>query len=523
MSSFCLIFDGINSGFFRSRLKVARFIVSISSSRALCSSRNCDMLSLSLTFKLRLVKNLDAKIAAHQDPRNLHLRVSSDKKSVATKHSSNMTDIANEIDLFLFTYNCGKAGIDPDVFVPRLVKSLPSKLASLYCFGVEEYCSLLDGTSHLNSNKHFIGLNKGLLRALNEKYGNKDTKFHTLAMVHLGAIGLVIITPYSLQFHNIKTASCGCGYLYSSLKGAVGVRLSYTPLGSFDKSVDLTFANAHLSAYEGEYYYNRRNSEVISMMRSLDFGDGFSFLKPGSHSFFMGDLNYRTVRDFKGSTKEVEALRLLQDQSLNISLPVEEMVQKYDELSIGIRNDEVFMGFTEGCIDFQPTYKFMVGTAIYSSKRAPSWCDRILFQSTYRNNSVTKNDSSKTLPRINEYNSIKTILTSDHHPVFLSITIPFEPPEPIISSGGYLKILPNDQVIDHFHRKNSKSVFADTVSGPTQIYVKSTRLDRIVQGYLNPLVDLVFGNSIWLTATPAGRITVFVSALILGSVYIFYG
>lgn len=430
----------------------------------------------------------------------------------------------NETDLYLFTYNCGKKGVDPDVFIPRLAKSFPKKLASLYCFGVEEFCSVLDGTSITSANRHFISLNKAVLQALHEKYGNRDTRFHTIGMVHIGAIGLIVITPYRLQFSNIRTATSGCGYFYSSLKGAVGIRTTYRPLGEFDKSVELTFANAHLSAYEGEYYYLRRNTEVIRLMRSLDFGDGYSFLKPGSHSFFMGDLNYRTVKDFKSSTKEIEALRLLQDQTLTVSQPIEEMVQKYDELSQGIRNDEVFMGFTEGCINFQPTYKFTTGTGIYNPKRAPSWCDRILYQSTYKtgNEDVIKHDRNRMLPRINEYDSIKTILTSDHHPVFLSITIPFDPPEPIISSSGYLKILPNDQLVDHFHRQGGKNAFTDTVSGPTQIYVKSTMLDRLIHYYITPSTDLILGNLLWITATSGGRIMVLFLVLIIGGVYFLF-
>ncbi|CAH6718810.1 phosphatidylinositol 4,5-bisphosphate 5-phosphatase Inp54p [[Candida] jaroonii] len=419
-------------------------------------------------------------------------------------------DQKEPIDLFLFTYNCGKSPVGSDNFVSKLTKSLPPQLSSLYVFGVEELCDIIDGTSFKVSNRHFLRLNQAILDALNTKYGEEGTVFHTLSMVHIGAIGLIVLSPYPSLFSDIHATKTACGYFYSSLKGAVGIRLNYK------KSVELTFANAHLSAYEGEFYYQRRNQQVISLMRALDFNDGFGFLKPNSHSFFMGDLNYRTVKSIKEKSVITE-LASLQDQSLSLSNPIEELVQKYDELSEAIRKDEVFMGFTEGCINFPPTYKFHVGTGIYNVKRSPSWCDRILYQSTYN---MKTNGQEEPYPRINQYNSLKTLLTSDHLPVFLSITIPFDAPEPIIADNGYLKILPNDQVIDHFHR--DKSVFADNASGPTQIYMKPTKVDRIVNYIVTPTVDSIMGNTLWFTTTSNGRLVLLLFFLIVGSGLIFW-
>lgn len=419
-------------------------------------------------------------------------------------------DQKEPIDLFLFTYNCGKSPVGSDNFVSKLTKALPPKLSSLYVFGVEELCAIMDGTSIKVSNHHFLKLNQAILDSLDSKYGNDGIAFHTLSMVHIGAIGLIVVSPYPLFFSDIVTSKAACGYFYSSLKGAVGVRLKYK------NSVHLTFANAHLSAYEGEFYYQRRNQQVIHLMRSLDFNDGYGFLKPGSHCFFMGDLNYRTVKSVKEKAVITE-LAALQDQTLSLTNPIEELVQKYDELSEAIRKDEVFMGFTEGCIDFPPTYKFHVGTGIYNVKRSPSWCDRILYQSTYN---VRTHGQETPYPKINQYNSLKTLLTSDHLPVFLSITIPFEAPEPIISENGYLKILPNDQVIDHFHR--DKSVFADYASGPTQIYMKPTKVDKIVNSLVTPTVDSIMGNTLWFTTTSNGRLLLLLFFLVVGSGLIFW-
>lgn len=420
---------------------------------------------------------------------------------------------ATNLDVFLFTFNCGKNGLG-DTFVSKVSKILPQKPAALYVFGIQEACSVMDGSYDALANRHFIDINETLLETL--KSAHSDMRFATVGMCHIGAIGLFVITPFSLQIVSVKLATAACGYFNSTLKGAAGLRVKYRPLGE-SKTVDLTFASAHLSAYEGEFYQNRRNDQVLKLMRAMDFGDGYSFLKPGSHAFFLGDLNYRTVHDIRSSAATVDELLSLQDQTMVDDIPsIEDLVQKYDELSQSIRDDQVFMGFTEACIKFPPTYKYNVGTAIYNDKRSPSWCDRILYQSTYTRAAGTR--KSDQLPRINEYNSCKTLFSSDHQPVYLSITLPFSPPESIVSSSGYMKILPNDQMIDHFHRKLS-TVFTDTASGPTQIYVKSTTIDRLISYYITPFANLVIGNSLWLSTTSTGRLSLLVVVLILGTGY----
>lgn len=438
------------------------------------------------------------------------------------------------LDVFLLTYNCARRGIDPEPFIEKLVEVLPKEVPELFVFGVEEFCSIIDSLSRDYANRHFLALNRTILEAVSKKYGRLGLKFHTLALSHIGSIGTICITPYLLKFSNVRTASSGCGYLYSSLKGASGIRIKYCPSGRDNyfgkddsiKTVDLTFANAHLSAYEGEYYYNKRNQQVIQLMRSLDFKDGYGFLKPGAHAFFMGDLNYRTTKDINLDKPTIKKLTNLQDQSLTNSNSIEDLVYQYDELSYGIRNDEVFTGFTEGCINFQPTYKYHVGTAIYTDKRAPSWCDRILYQSTYRTkiDSITKLNNDTNLPKINVYDTIKSLLLSDHRPVYMNIKIPFDPPESIVSSTGYLKILPRDQIVDHFHRPKdySSNVFGDTVSGPTQIYIKPTRMDRFIQSYINYFVDKSFYKFLWYTTTLGGRLSLLVCALVACGLFLYF-
>ena len=87
-----------------------------------------------------------------------------------------------------------------------------------------------------------------------------------------------------------------------------------------------------------------------------------------------------------------------------------------DQLTQEIKSKNAFLDFLEAPITFQPTYKYDIGTSIYDSsekKRPPAWCDRILYH-------IPKNPTDV---EIIEYNSIDSVTTSDHKPVFLNLNV----------------------------------------------------------------------------------------------------
>ncbi|KAK6205471.1 Endonuclease/exonuclease/phosphatase [Scheffersomyces amazonensis] len=412
------------------------------------------------------------------------------------------------LPVYLFTYNCNRQKINSEIFIPKFEESLPAELATLYVFGLQELCSILDGSFPQIANQHLIGYNEVFLKALSSKYGKSDIKFQTISLYHTGSIGLILITPYPSKFKHVLCASSSCGYGYSSLKGAVGTRLTYAndwKPGS--ATVDISVACAHLSANEGEAYYQQRNEEVYGLMRSLDFGDGYGLIKPGSHTFFLGDLNYRTSKSYVASSPSAQRLLSSQDQSIILRESFTELIDTFDELTIAKRNGDVFTGFSEGSIEFPPTYKYHINTAIYNSKRSPSWCDRILYQSTYHTNSELvprlRSDEQSPhikLPVVKHYSSISSILLSDHQPVYAFIVVPFQAPKSIINSSGYLKVLPNSDQRSDTH----------IVSGPTQVYILPTKFDYIIQNYIRHLSDFLVGSSLWLSFTKNGRILLLV-------------
>ncbi len=290
------------------------------------------------------------------------------------------------IPLFLFTFNCAKL---PQTDFSKLQDALPSDhIPELFVFGFQELVPILDSTIPKEVNQRLFEINDSIHDVLSSKYPDSSS-IHTINIHHLGAIGLIIMTPFQSSIKKIDNTVASCGLFYSSLKGAVATRLT---LVKDSQETEFTFVVAHLSANEG--YVERRNRDSWRLLRSLSFNDGWSVLKPKNHCFFMGDLNYR------------------------VALYGDELKRQIDE-------SKVFIGFNEQDIHFDPTYKFNVGSSSYNSKRIASWCDRILYQKYNGNEKLIRYDK---LP----------FLSSDHQPVFLSILVPFQAPPNVVNSLGYL-------------------------------------------------------------------------------------
>lgn len=108
----------------------------------------------------------------------------------------------------------------------------------------------------------------------------------------------------------------------------------------------------------------------------------------------MGDLNYR----------------------LNCPLPREDLIDRlrrhprsilqYDQLVHAVAMHDAFDGFSEGTLDFLPTYKYEKGGNRFSSKKEPAWCDRILVKGNCE---------------VKYYSSVPETTCSDHKPVIADI------------------------------------------------------------------------------------------------------
>ncbi|CAI9763936.1 unnamed protein product [Fraxinus pennsylvanica] len=119
---------------------------------------------------------------------------------------------------------------------------------------------------------------------------------------------------------------------------------------------------------------------------------------------WLGDLNYRINLSYE-KTRELISNK---DWSNLI---------KYDQLISEFRKDRAFDGWSEGTLNFAPTYKYETNSKSYSGedpragRRTPAWCDRIL--------------SFGTGMRLLSYRRTELML-SDHRPVSASFTVDVE-------------------------------------------------------------------------------------------------
>ncbi|ONM38715.1 Type I inositol polyphosphate 5-phosphatase 1 [Zea mays] len=101
------------------------------------------------------------------------------------------------------------------------------------------------------------------------------------------------------------------------------------------------------------------------------------------------------IQSLKVSTVGVGAMGYIGDLNYRINLPYEkthELISKQDwnklfgkdQLKVELKKGHLFEGWTEGVINFPPTYKYKVNSEKYisddnkSGRRTPAWCDRIL-------------------------------------------------------------------------------------------------------------------------------------------------
>lgn len=142
------------------------------------------------------------------------------------------------------------------------------------------------------------------------------------------------------------------------------------------------------------------------------------------YRIFFGDLNYRlqTSRDVvedllaTGNVEDLQSYDQLQDRTRSRLHPLET--------------------FTEGKIDFSPTYKYDRESDCFDSsekRRVPSYCDRILFASS--------SDPLNGDMDIKSYESIDSMKISDHRPIAATVCLPTRRIDSLQKETIQLKVL----------------------------------------------------------------------------------
>ncbi|WIA30252.1 hypothetical protein OEZ86_000342 [Tetradesmus obliquus] len=187
----------------------------------------------------------------------------------------------------------------------------------------------------------------------------------------------------------------------------------------------LAFVASHLAAHQSKT--QQRNADVAEIAANLkllpqaqrqrgavhkpDVGTGFH------HLVWLGDLNYRL--DW-GQQAETHADSPTPEDFASLCAAISSrqwpQLLALDQLRQEQAAGRVFAGFSEGKIDFAPTFKVLKGEpgSIYGLKRSPAWCDRVLLKSALPH----KRGSCSS------YFAAPDICTSDHKPVGAVLSLP---------------------------------------------------------------------------------------------------
>uniref|UniRef100_A0A0E0BYA7 Inositol polyphosphate-related phosphatase domain-containing protein n=1 Tax=Oryza meridionalis TaxID=40149 RepID=A0A0E0BYA7_9ORYZ len=174
--------------------------------------------------------------------------------------------------------------------------------------------------------------------------------------------------------HNVGVSTVGVGAMgYIGNKGAVSVSMSvYQTM--------FCFVCTHLAAGEKPGDLHKRNSDVQEIHRRTHFagvGDGGGGggmprdIYDHEKIFWLGDLNYRIDVAYERAHELISTMDWTQ-------------LAEKDQLKRELRKGRAFDGWTEGVLEFAPTYKYELNSAKYigddqrGGRRTPAWCDRIL-------------------------------------------------------------------------------------------------------------------------------------------------
>ena len=265
------------------------------------------------------------------------------------------------------------------------INNLKNKLPEFYILGFEEIKS--------NSEKYLKEIISKNLNKINKMNNNNDDPYQFMKELYQSGIYVLIfvkascikyIKNYDQQY--IKRSYVGIGN-----KGSNLIRFNLN-------DTTIAFACNHLSYGEEK---NEERKEEIKDILNANFKK-YPTINFKSHDYFFlfGDLNIRLNLWLNDQLM----LDLVKNSSRETNGNFEELYL-YDQFLQYQKESNIIAEMSEAEIKFSPTYKYFIGSTSYdTTKRLPSWCDRIFYKKY-----------SNTKPLV--YN--KCLLTiSDHQPIF---------------------------------------------------------------------------------------------------------
>jgi synaptojanin len=252
----------------------------------------------------------------------------------------------------------------------------------IYIIGFQEIVDLNAKNVMLSSNTNKVDFWKNLLL----KHFKEIDNYVMIKTLDLVGICLVVFVKESIKenIKNIDSLIVRTGLLGTiGNKGSCLLRFNYN-----DTSVAI--ANCHLSA--GASNVSARITEISEIFNRTYPIKNLRF-KDHDIQYIFGDLNFRIDLDFS------TCKQMISSGSLS-------SLKAYDQLNKAKSVSTTLIELDEGSLNFDPTYKYVMGSSEYDSKkkRVPSWCDRILFK---------KNKHIEVI----DYNRVDYLI-SDHKPVY---------------------------------------------------------------------------------------------------------
>ncbi|XP_023550867.1 type IV inositol polyphosphate 5-phosphatase 3-like isoform X1 [Cucurbita pepo subsp. pepo] len=256
--------------------------------------------------------------------------------------------------------------------LPHIVLERPNSFKSIKSFKASKsfgkYNSFKSTMNEMPSGVALLG-EIDLESLLKRKRRSSYVRIVSKQMV---GIFLTIWVRKSLRRHiqNVNVSTVGVGVMgYIGNKGSISVSMSiYQTL--------FCFICTHLTSGEKEGDELKRNADVSEIHRRTSFhplnGIGFpKVIHDHERIIWLGDLNYRINLSYE-KTREL------------ISRKEWSRLAESDQLLRELKKGRTFDGWTEGNLNFPPTYKYENNSEKYCGedpkvgRRTPAWCDRIL-------------------------------------------------------------------------------------------------------------------------------------------------
>ena len=327
-----------------------------------------------------------------------------------------------KLDVFVGTWNL-HAKDPPEDLLPFI----PKDNQDIYVLGTEECEHSIQKSFLFRSKEKWV-------RKLDEHLGHE---YIPLAEETLQAMHIIVFVRKDLLPHisNVQTDSVATG-LADLIGNKGGVAVSF-----LFGNTSMLFVNCHFAAHQNNVKhrnadFHKINSRLMlspllptegdeqaNVNGSVPLGKDKGVVRPvvTAHKskkkrlrlgktlyctdqydvvIWAGDLNYRV----NGNRRAVDAL---------VRLGMYDVMKVNDQLMQEMMKGHVFAGFSEAPITFVPTYKYDAGKDRFDSsakQRIPSWTDRVLYKVS-------------PLVKVKKYDSVMSIRTSDHRPVYATFDI----------------------------------------------------------------------------------------------------